>query len=1126
MTTSTTKRPPGAQRGRLNHSAVSQEVLDSSRSVLDPTRSGSLRGLQQFYSPREAAALIARVQGATQVTLDPTAGDGALLTSVMRQFRFGVEIDAEQIGDGSAYTAIRGDVQRVYPLLRTLGVQVPRIAANPPFGLDWTAPNGSTENSTVATWRMSHTLLADNGAGAFIAGRDRFCKDVLPRADASGVYAIVECDDLFDGVELPIVLAFFVKAGKRRPDTDVLRLSAGRTGLVELADRIVAARVQTCEPIGAGRYDDASRLRDVFEQVDKILEAERASSAGAETRFDAMLTGQRVSLRLSPWARLVLAQRHALRNVERLNRQNVAYFALNAKEWSLLAELAEEQVLTLDPRLVDRVAEVIDEAARLTCPLYPVRPQQRLAYLDDLDRITCIEDDPERGFEQGQSYALRTFSEVQTTKQSKVTHSRSGEVAVRKYEEEAKILVIDIDGKRFSERAEDVTYLVQHFHLPDPGDVGTRFPDVVRRNEDTLLKLAHDHGFTHKQFQREDLARLMTKGSGLLGWEQGLGKSLGGLSLVLASIEHGARRTGLIVCPQDLVEQWQREATTFFDLDLEHISTPQQAREVAQHLKRGGEGIYITHFEALSVVGRIDEALPETDFTHRVGSSTVRLSSDEHCPSCRESYQTGWQKHAPLVCAACGYVHKRLVVKPAAHHLAHAFARGVIVVDEGTLVKGNDSLRSKAIRGLRARHRYVLTGTPISNYVNDVFWLLWWALGNATAAFPYDYHGGRAKFENDFCVIEHMMGRGDKAHRRERRKVLPQVTNVSRLWRLLAGGMVRRRKEDTGEPLVERTLKTVTVPMGIAQQKLYKHWLSTDTFATFFAWKHPGHPLIEANLVEKFAAGIGQLQKLEYATTLPESDPDQWPGLDDLELSNWTPKNMKVVELALRHVQAGEKVLIGSCLIETGPWIAERLREHGVHAVHITEERNGRSQTLDPKKRAREIHEFRYGDAQVLCCGIPSVRLGHNLDTASVVIVDGLVFSYEMFDQFIARAHRLTSKKPVTVYVPIVRGSIDEAKWELLSKKAKAADLALDGQLVSEREEPVPLEQVLRDLQRAGIRSNGDEVSERDLRRSWIRNAPSRARTRRTTPTRTARPMPRTTRRRTVADSAQSLFVE
>ncbi len=111
------------------------------------------------------------------------------------------------------------------------------------------------------------------------------------------------------------------------------------------------------------------------------------------------------------------------------------------------------------------------------------------------------------------------------------------------------------------------------------------------------------------------------------------------------------------------------------------------------------------------------------------------------------------------------------------------------------------------------------------------------------------------------------------------------------------------------------------------------------------------------------------------------------------------------------------------------------------------------------------MRDFRHGDLQVLLCGIPAIRLGHNLDTASVVVVNGLVFSYEMFDQFIARAHRLSSRKPVTVYVMLTKGSLDEKKWELLSAKAAAADLALDGQLMDEREEPISLEKVLKELQ-------------------------------------------------------------
>jgi SNF2 family DNA or RNA helicase len=172
--------------------------------------------------------------------------------------------------------------------------------------------------------------------------------------------------------------------------------------------------------------------------------------------------------------------------------------------------------------------------------------------------------------------------------------------------------------------------------------------------------------------------------------------------------------------------------------------------------------------------------------------------------------------------------------------LSTAFRRGVICLDE---ICGDDSLRSKAVRALRARHPLGATGTPISNYVNDCFWGLWWALGNASTRFPYD-HDGKAGFERDSCVIETLYGsreRGEQ-HLQKRRKVLPEVTNLSVLWRLLSQGIVRRRKEDTGEPLVERTYYPIRAPFGERQRELHERWLKD--FERFFCETHPDSPLV------------------------------------------------------------------------------------------------------------------------------------------------------------------------------------------------------------------------------------------------------------------------------------------
>jgi len=173
--------------------------------------------------------------------------------------------------------------------------------------------------------------------------------------------------------------------------------------------------------------------------------------------------------------------------------------------------------------------------------------------------------------------------------------------------------------------------------------------------------------------------------------------------------------------------------------------------------------------------------------------------------------------------------------------------------------------------------------------------------------------------------------------------------------------------------------------------------------------------------------------------------------------------------------------------VETGRFLAERLRERGVNALHIVEEREGRAQTKSPRKRAAEIAAFYEGEAQVLCCGVQAVKLGHNMDVASSVILTGLPWSHEALDQFLARVHRLTSKRPVSVYVCLTKGSIDDRKWQLLSDKGAAADLALDGQLIEKREERVDWSAILREMQAAGVRATGEELAEEDVEALWRR---------------------------------------
>ena len=887
-----------------------------------------------------------------------------------------------------------------------------------------------------------------------------------------------------------------------------------------------------------------------------------------------------------PYARLVLSQRKRKHEVEHLHGQNASYFGQNPKIFRALAELDAEGVLSLSPELKARAERAIAEALRINTPLFPVRPHMRLGWLTDLEKIRCTKDDPERGFLAGKEYDLRTESRPEEQVEDRIIEKRDGTPEKRKFTLIRRLLKItvgthDNSGNRahtFDESEESAAYLLEHFELPDPGCVAGRHPELVEKNRRVLSDIQQDYGLVGtdralKPFQLDHDSRLLVKRRGVLGHKQGLGKSYQKMMISKAEIRLGAAPQELFCVPQDLIPQWQGQREKFFGERFEVIGSPQDARRVAREIRENPDEprTFITHFEALSRVGRKREILPEAivdprqallirlqdykqekaraakasaedrengaqkdhggldphaDYSGDGEVASAVVTTHDACPKCTADTDAGWNGE---VCTAakycvthgrscefdghglgcvlkgCGYVHVRVRVKPAASHLTKAFRDGVKCVDELTEISG-DSLKSEALRAMArgtkrqgGAHNYGGTGTPQKNFAKDTFWAFWWAFGGSSVAFPYGYDG-QQRYAEEFNVQEVMHGRREEGeeHLKVRTKTLPILTNVSQFWRITQPSISRCRKEQTGEPLVPLTYHPIEVPMGTLQQKMHAYWLKN--FPSYFAWRYPEHPLVREGLVEKWAAGLGQRWRLEAAATMPGWDgpTHDWPeARAELgEPSNWTPAMLKLLETVLERAGCGEKVLVGSCLKDLGPFVAGALAEKGVRANHITEVRGegaGRTTaTNSPKKRARAVREFAEGEAQVLCAGVQALKLGHSLEAASSVVLLGLPDSWFVLDQFVERVHRLTSTKPVNIYVILPRGSIAQTKWNVLQKKGDSSDLAFDGEFLPREEKPVNWNEELREMRRRGIglKATEDLVPEEEISAAWLKIPP------------------------------------
>ncbi len=1222
------------QHGRLEGVTITKEVLDSSPSVLRKTRNGHTTGLQAWFTPSTIASFVARVIGSGTPVIDLTAGSGMMLEGFDRNCRYGIEINPANHEEPS-YEQIPGDAQRAVPMLRAAGIQFPAIAINPPYGLDFVdhAHGGQSGklNSTVAAWEWSQDLLSHQGQGAILLGTDRLTREILSRPSSKAIYAIIDFPSrsVWDSVHTNVSLAFFINARNVRhgwtPDDYRIRMDLFPADLGSSTQKILEARSWAAQWERKHEIQsyELSALETSFKAVTtEYARRRRAQEKGQEkVSHDLSLKKNKIVSTPSPYARILLAKDGLESSVRNLHHQHINYFSTNSRAWEQALDHQRRGILTIDPRLTEAVAGVMADRERTATPLFPVKAQMRLGWLTDLGEIKCIRSDTEAQLVAGNTYGVSTKQKTQTEHIDKNKDNKKGEPEIRQFLQQRKLLQVTITDpkgedftypKHYDESPDNIKYLAEHFAIPEPSDVATKYSDLYKDMYKLLTDIETEHGFRLKNFQKDHLSRLLTKGRGMLAHEQGLGKTLMMMTLAEASVRLGAEPKVLIISPQDLIPQWGRESAKFFgrpraDLkgprdvaknvfgkELIEIRNPAQARAVARRLKGvysqptrewdeenhrwtqvpgrcitkpEPAGWFITYYEALSQVGKtqkekaelpheflntpqnpnralqarlkvyktLKEAKRANGIAWNVGAfrdaripvtvpkedrpkAKKNLSPYERyqradepdeddvatsrwaCPKCFTDTSAGWtgevcRRDPKAGFHGCGYVHRRLLTKPAYSALTDCFIDGVMCVDELSEMRG-ESQKSKAIRALaRGVHKFGGTGTPMSNYIPDAFWGMWWTLGNATTAFPYDYREGKVKFEEDFAVIEYLLGRKgtDSEGQRQNRKVLPRITNVSQFWRLTQPSISRCRKEHTGEPLVKRTFHPTRVPLGVAQKEGGDFWM--NNFPAYFTEMNPDHPLVEADLVERFEASLGLGWRMEFMATMPNADMPTmtWETAKaqdwHKDLSPWTPANLKVLELAAEHAARGEKVLIGSDLIVTGNWLAEQLNAKGIEAVHLTEEKQGAISTKSPRKRASDVEKFTTGSAMVMCAGINAMKLGHNLDNASAVIVHGLPYSHMVMDQFIARVHRLTSKKPVDIYVIVPRDTIAEQKWDLLKEKAGASDLAFDGELMVQDEEEKDLRAMLKEMRRRGFRpaGAGDEIEESQVQAEWER---------------------------------------
>ena len=716
--------------------------------------------------------------------------------------------------------------------------------------------------------------------------------------------------------------------------------------------------------------------------------------------------------------------------VYRLNGQNIALLATDRTKLAFLLRYIRFGFLFVQNEDLIKLVNLKTAAVGIAkAPLLPLSLRARFALLDDEDGMLV-----DKTSNEVVSVSVAPRTRIEKSEVLVVNDDGSVEWAPveRTHTELVAFLPARYSPDRYSELEAEL--LAERFELPDVPTVDQVDPNRARKAEqavDMIADILQQNGQKLFQFQRTDIIKLLTKRFGILGWDPGCGKTIGGLIFALGALAMGdcAQRV-LVIAPQDLIRQWFAEIEKFFGQDfasewiiVSGIEDAVQLVRLSRIVPRNYPLFAITWYEALR---------------DSVGEDrSVKREDGMYCEICKHEIRHG---RCSCGCPLNGerYLSRR---RDSAWFLKKFVRNGVLVVDEGTYIKSCDSLRGIAARRLvTAKYRLILTGTPIKNQLSDLPMLLQLVAKPNSLAYPFPpEQEGASRFAKQFMVVERNLLNG-------RRRIGPEPTNLSTIQLLLSASILRRRKDQLGEEIAPLEVKVHEVPLTREQAFWYRAWCNDELFERWFYATH-NKPISD------FAKLLSRMTHLLFVIGHPTSNtatgaPVTLDRLTELpKPTELTHKNLLVVELAERFAREDGYCVVFAQTVGVFETIAKMLKSRGIPVHSTVEKRSGKVQSLPPAKRSEAIRKFRQ-QGGVLLASISAMAHGHDLAFVPKAVIHSLPFAYDSYAQAICRVHRIVSPKPVEVHVICAGNSLDTYLFELLRRKELAARSVLDNAML------------------------------------------------------------------------------
>lgn len=326
-----------------------------------------------------------------------------------------------------------------------------------------------------------------------------------------------------------------------------------------------------------------------------------------------------------------------------------------------------------------------------------------------------------------------------------------------------------------------------------------------------------------------------------------------------------------------------------------------------------------------------------------------------------------------------------------------------VFLDEAQHIKNPDSQNAQVASLLRAKHRFVMTGTPVENSVRDL-----WSLMNFLMP---GYLGNRNDFKERYEQPIHK-GEGQSEQSRLNRRIRPFL--------------LRRCKKEVLHELPEKLEQVTYCELSTAQKEIYNK-LATSTRQQL------------SELAGAKDKNKSRMLMLTALLRLRQAACDcRLLGLDDgVVTENPSSKLDLLEELIGEAIDGGHRVLVFSQFVTMLGFMKERLDASETAYCYLD------GQTRD---REAQVARFQSGEVPVFLISLKAGGTGLNLTAADTVIHFDPWWNPAVEAQATDRAHRIGQKKVVTSYKLIARDTVEEKILNLQLKKRAVIAATLESE--------------------------------------------------------------------------------